>query len=67
MREVTLLRGDGIGPEVELGENRREAAELSVYLTDDIAPEALARVDELITSSGMMTLCSSNAKMAFGS
>ena len=31
-----------------------EAAELSVYLADDISPEALARVDELITSSGMM-------------
>jgi cell division transport system permease protein len=31
-----------------------EAAELSVYLADDIAPEALARVDESIKSSGMM-------------
>ena len=31
-----------------------ETAELSVYLADDIPPEALARVDELIKSSGMM-------------
>jgi cell division transport system permease protein len=30
-----------------------EAAELSVYLADDVPPEALARVDERIRSSGM--------------